>query len=160
MVLTSYCRYDALKKYIYQLEKQQNTLDRSYTRDLESNEHSSLMGRGGDTGSDAVFVSFLDKELKKITLFYEHQEKELMDEVTELEEQAIQQEEAGLAAGMYYEDGFEGDDDDDDDDEDEDDFGGLHASQSRERDRSGAPRRRRRTSTTSGRGRNRAGPGE
>jgi phosphate transporter len=108
-------RYDALKKQIYQLEKQQHGIDRS-TYDLESNERTSLMGRGGaESSSDEVFIPLLDHELKKITIFYETQEKELLEEVTGLEELAIQQEEAGLAAGHDYDE--ETDDDDDDDDE-------------------------------------------
>jgi phosphate transporter len=109
-------RYDALKKQIYQLEKQQHGLDRS-TYDLESNERTSLMGLAGESSVDAVFIPLLDRELKKVTLFYEQQEKEFLDEVTELEDLVKEQEEAGLAARNLY---LDEDDDDDDEDDDED----------------------------------------
>ncbi|KAJ7191148.1 SPX domain-containing protein [Mycena pura] len=103
-----YISYDALKKYIYQLEKAQHA-QRAY-RDLESNERTSLVDTGPTT--DAVFVPLLDKELQKICSFYEAQEKLLVDEVAELEELVRQQDEAGITG---YQDAPYDDDDDDDD---------------------------------------------
>ncbi|KAF9021958.1 Sodium/sulfate symporter [Hymenopellis radicata] len=91
-----YIAYDTLKKFIYQLEKQQqhNGLSDSY-HDLEANETSAL-------------------ELKKIVLFYEGQERELFEELHELEEMVKHQEEAGFENGGYYMDDIDEDDDDDD----------------------------------------------
>jgi len=61
----------------------------------------------------------LDHELKKITLFYESQERELLDELAELESNIKAHEEAGLAAARnYYDEDAEDEDDDDDDDDD------------------------------------------
>lgn len=114
--LTCLRSYDALKKYIYQLEKQQHDLGRS-SLDLEANERESLIQQTTRTATDSVFVPKLDRELKKIVLFYELQEKELMDAVTDLEELVIVQEDAGLAAEQQYL--VEGEDDDDEDDDDE-----------------------------------------
>jgi phosphate transporter len=111
----TYHRYDTLKKYIYQLEKQQYGDGRPY-HDMEANEYAALIDPSHSTNSDSLFVPLLNQELKKIVLFYQSQEKELLDEVTDLEEQAEKLEEAGLAAGERYMD----DDDDDDDDEDDD----------------------------------------
>ncbi|KAF8885479.1 SPX domain-containing protein, partial [Infundibulicybe gibba] len=130
-----YIAYDALKKYIYQLEKHQHGQQQvtSY-HDIESNERASLMGRSGNP-TDDVFVPYLDQELKKIVLFYEQQEKELLEEVVELEELVEKQEADGFAAEERYMD----DDDDDDDDDD---------SISRSPDTS---RRRRRKSSSAGR---------
>ncbi|KAJ3756043.1 SPX domain-containing protein [Lentinula raphanica] len=106
-----YIDYDSLKKYIYQLEKQQQNLDTSY-RDLESNEHTSLVGRPSHAATDSIFIPLLDKELKKVTLFYEHQEKELFDELNELEELITKQDELGLE-GDHYADDEEYDEEDD-----------------------------------------------
>lgn len=76
-----FCRYDTLKKYVYQLEKQQAGY-RDTVHDLEANESTSLMRDGGPgAATDGLFIPLLDRELKKITLFYEAQEKELLDEV-------------------------------------------------------------------------------
>jgi len=130
--------YDALKKYIYQLEKQQHDLGRS-SHDLEANERETLIQQATRTATDSVFVPLLDRELKKIVFFYESQEKELMDAVTNLEESAKDQEEAGLAAEHHYL--VEGEEDDDDDDDDE------PASPSLSREESGSPKRRRRRSS-------------
>lgn len=102
------------------------------------------MGSGGQvSGTDAIFVPLLDRELKKIVNFYEHQEKELLDELSELEESIKLQEEAGLAGDRYIDDvgGVSGDEDDDDEDDDE--------SLSRSRDRDPSAQRRRKSSTTS-----------
>ncbi|KAJ7503249.1 SPX domain-containing protein [Mycena galericulata] len=125
-----YITYDTLKKYIYQLEKTQH-LHSSY-HDLETTEHTSLVDRGAET--DAVFVPLLDRELKKICAFYQAQEKELMDEVTELEHTVQQQEEAGLAGNHYLDGPYEDDEDEEDDDD----------SLSR------SPQRRRRVSSSAG----------
>ncbi|KAJ7765942.1 SPX domain-containing protein [Mycena maculata] len=125
-----YIAYDALKKYIYQLEKTQH--DQSSYHDLETNERASLVNRAAET--DAVFVPLLEKELKKICAFYEAQEKELIDEVTQLEELVQQQDEAGMAGNHYLDGPFE---DDEDEDEDEDSL-------------SRSPRRRRRISSSAG----------
>ncbi|KIM74890.1 hypothetical protein PILCRDRAFT_827819 [Piloderma croceum F 1598] len=134
-----YIAYDALKKYIYQLEKQQHDLGRS-SHDLEANERETLIQQATRTATDSVFVPLLDRELKKIVFFYESQEKELLDAVTNLEELVKDQEEAGLAAEhQYLVEGEEDDDDDDDDDE--------PASPSLSREESGPPKRRRRRSS-------------
>ena len=117
-------RYDALKKYIYQLEKHQDDLTGSTYRDLgdlEANERSALInGTNSNSGSDAVFVPLLDKELKKIELFYKHQEKEILDEIRELQDLIKQQEDLWLSGGNYYmdDDGIPEEDEDEDEDED------------------------------------------
>ncbi|KAJ7028274.1 SPX domain-containing protein [Mycena alexandri] len=108
-----YIAYDALKKYIYQFERTQH--EQSSYRDIETNERTSLVDRGSST--DAIFVPLLDRELKKICAFYAAQEKEVVDEVAELEELVRQQEEAGMT-GDHYVDGPYADDDDDDEDDD------------------------------------------
>ncbi|KAF9072552.1 SPX domain-containing protein [Rhodocollybia butyracea] len=107
-----YIDYDNLKKYIYQLEKQQQNLTSSY-HDLESSERASLVGRPADIATDTIFIPLLDKELTKITLFYENQEKELFEELQELEALVLTQEELGLE-GDHYADDDEYDEDDDD----------------------------------------------
>ncbi|KAI6122355.1 SPX domain-containing protein [Pisolithus croceorrhizus] len=112
-----YIAYDALKQYIYQLEKQQHKPTRT-SNDLEANEHTSLMdGNITTSAADALFVPLLDKELMKVTLFYEHQEKELFDELGALEELIDEQDSAGLTGGEHYMDYGEDDEDDDEDDE-------------------------------------------
>lgn len=92
-----------------------------------------------------MFIPLLDKELKKITLFYESQEKDLLDDVDTLEEQVRLQEEAGVLGAGYegYTDDEQESDDDDDDDE----------SLSHSREATGQPVRRRRTLSGSGYGR-------
>jgi phosphate transporter len=132
--------YDALKKYIYQLEKQQHDLGRS-SHDLEANERETLIEQATRTATDSVFVPLLDRELKKIVFFYESQEKELLDAVANLEELVKDQEEAGLAAEHQYL--VEGEEDDDDDDDDDDEPASLSLS----RDESRPPKRRRRRSS-------------
>ncbi|KAJ3886508.1 SPX domain-containing protein [Lentinula edodes] len=136
-----YIDYDYLKKYIYQLEKQQQSLTSSY-RDLESNERTSLVGRPSDAATDSIFIPLLDKELKKVTLFYEHQEKELFDELAELEALVQNQEELGLDGDHYA----------DDDEYDEEDEESLSRSPERHR--------RRRLSSSANLNRNTSGPGE
>ncbi|KAH7906949.1 SPX domain-containing protein [Hygrophoropsis aurantiaca] len=133
-----YIDYDTLKKYIYQLEKQQHNqgLSHSYS-DLEADEQTTLVDHSNQSAVDAVFLPLLDRELKKITLFYEQQEKELMDEIAEVDALIIKHEEEGLDASEYYMDD-DGDDDDDDDDED-------HS-----RDRGGPSTKRRRRKSSAG----------
>lgn len=112
-------RYDMLKKHVYQLERQQLSM-RDTGHDLEANEHTSLMGNHHDiTSMDSQFIPLLDRELKKITLFYESQEKELMDDVVELQRLIQQQEDLPLDGRHRYMTSEDGDDDDDDDEEDE-----------------------------------------
>ncbi|OAX41904.1 Sodium/sulfate symporter [Rhizopogon vinicolor AM-OR11-026] len=104
-----YIAYDVLKRYIYQLEKQQQQrhgIDSSY-HDLEANEQTALVDRTEGSSADSLFKPLLDRELEKITLFYEAQEKELMDELAELEQSITQQDEGGFAAGFSYMDEYE-----------------------------------------------------
>jgi phosphate transporter len=103
--------YDALKKFIYQLERQQYV---HHIPDLESNERSSLLTGEDTSGTDAIFIPLLDRELKKIVLFYEHQKKELVDDLNDLEKDIELQEEIGLL-GDHYADYEDGDNEDDDD---------------------------------------------
>lgn len=111
-------RYDTLKKYVYQLEKQQATY-RDTVHDLEANESTSLIHAPDHVSTDALFVPLLDRELKKITLFYQSQEQELLNQVTELERLVQQQEDYGPDIGHQYDrEEYE----DDDEDEEEDDF--------------------------------------
>lgn len=107
--------YDTLKKYIYQLEKQQHKREPIQRQDLESGEYVSLLSEQQPTETDAAFAPLLDLELKKIISFYETQSKELFDELEELEEAVLQQEELGLLGLSRYEDYSEGEDDEDDD---------------------------------------------
>ncbi|KAF8799051.1 SPX-domain-containing protein [Phlegmacium glaucopus] len=107
-----YLAYDALKKYIYQLEKQQHGHEQLLVYDPESNERSGLLTQQDATSTDSVFIPLLDRELKKLVSFYEHQEKELIDDLEELEKSILEQEEAGLGPG-YYDDLTDDDDDDD-----------------------------------------------
>jgi phosphate transporter len=103
-----------LKRRIYQLEKRQFGRE----LDLEANESASLLHDGEHTDTDAIFTSLLDRELKKIKTFYGSQERELLDELAELEIKIKEHEEAGLAAAAeYYDDYVEEEDEDDEDDE-------------------------------------------
>jgi phosphate transporter len=108
--------YDALKKYIYQFEKQQHdhdTLGRGTSHgDLEVGEHAALLEGHGASDTDVLFIPLLDRELRKITLFHESQEKDLMEEFTELEDDVERQEEVGLDGEDRYLD--QSDDEDDD----------------------------------------------
>ncbi|KAH8094497.1 Sodium/sulfate symporter [Cristinia sonorae] len=113
-----YIAYDALKKYVYQLEKQQVGLGPEPYHDLEANESTALMGGRDDSSTDAQFRPLLDRELKKICLFFESQEKELLDDVEELQRLIEKQEENGPDGEHHFID----DDDEDDEDDDEDDF--------------------------------------
>ncbi len=109
--LTRYS-YDALKKCIYQLEKQQHAHDHHYP-DLESNEQSTLLGQTDGSETDALFIPLLDRELKKIVLFYEQQKNELMEDFNDLEKDVEFQETLGLQGGAHYADYDDGDEDDD-----------------------------------------------
>ncbi|KAH8829948.1 SPX domain-containing protein [Flagelloscypha sp. PMI_526] len=112
-----YIAYDALKKYIYQLEKQQHqrNTSRAQPTDIEAGEHEPL----------------------KVVLFYQQQEKEILDEVEELEQQIKEQEEEGSRGIDNYTIEEEDEDEDDDDDDDQQD------SHARERSTS-QPRQKRR----------------
>ncbi|KAI0706485.1 Sodium/sulfate symporter [Earliella scabrosa] len=137
-----YIAYEALKKHIYQLEKQQVGLQESY-HDLEANERTSLMGSSGAGGSaapstDAFFIPLLDRELRKICMFYEMEEQRVMDDVAALQQEVERQEESGPYAGHQYLD-----DDGDEDDEEDDDFEVHSPGVSRDRNESPARRRRR-----------------
>ena len=108
-------RYDALKKHIYQLEKQQQRNSQLHVVDLESSERSTLLGEQDVTKTDSIFIPLLDRELKKIAAFYEHQEKELLDDLEDLEKDVLLMDELGLVGGDYYEDYTDDDGEDDDD---------------------------------------------
>ncbi|PIL28327.1 hypothetical protein GSI_09478 [Ganoderma sinense ZZ0214-1] len=85
---TSSGSYEALKKHIYQLEKQKAGLQESY-HDLEANERTSLMAAGhsrtdmGNTG--AFFLLLLERELRKICAFYETKEQHFIDDFAPLQ---------------------------------------------------------------------------
>lgn len=68
-----------------------------------------------------MFRPLLDTELRKISSFYQSQEKELLQELRELEELVESMDRNGVGEGVVmYEDGDDDDDDDDDDEDDED----------------------------------------
>ncbi|KAI0346236.1 Sodium/sulfate symporter [Trametopsis cervina] len=141
-----YLAYDTLKKYVYQLEKQQVGY-RDAVHDLEANESTSLIqGSQNHVSTDALFLPLLDRELKKITLFYEAQEKEFLEEVRGLERMVQEQEAHGPDTGHQYDrqEGYEDEDDEDDDD----DFN--HALQASELTLSRSPVSRRRRSLSVG----------
>jgi len=102
-----------LKKCIYQLEKKQISHDHLQTRDIESNEYSSLLGQQDVTDTDSLFIPLLDHELRKVVLFYENQVAELFDELKNLEDAVAHQEEVGLEAGERYPDHDTEEEDDD-----------------------------------------------
>ena len=137
-----------MKKHIYQLEKQKVGLQEAY-HDLEANERTSLIGSSLTgfevTNTDAFFIPLLDRELRKVSLFYETEEQRLADEVSALQQDIERQEENGPYAGHQYED----DADADDDDEEDDDFD-LHSPvMSRDRTQSPARQRRRHSRSVS-----------
>ncbi|KAG0705781.1 SPX domain-containing protein [Suillus ampliporus] len=143
-----YIAYDVLKRYIYQLEKRQQRpdgIEPSY-HDLEANEQTTLVDHTDTSGVDSLFKPLLDRELEKITRFYEAQENELMDELAELEQSITQQDEAGLEAGLNYMD--EDDEEEDEDEEEEDDFNMV----TRSEDHGKGSRHRRRKSSSVGYG--------
>ncbi|KAI0711847.1 Sodium/sulfate symporter [Cerioporus squamosus] len=136
-----YIAYEALKKHIYQLEKQKVGLQESY-HDLEANERSALIGSGPSaselTNTDAFFIPLLDRELRKVCMFYEMEEQRLADEVSALQQEIERQEENGPYAGHQYED-----EEDADEDEEDDEFDLHSPGISRERTQSPARQRRR-----------------
>jgi len=83
--------------------------------DLESNERSTLLVEQHGTGTDAIFIPLLDREVKKIVAFYEYKEKELLEELEELEKDVLKMDDLGLGGGGHYEDYTEDDDEEDDD---------------------------------------------
>ena len=109
---SSLSSYDSLKKCIYQLEKQQQGHEQLLTYDPESNERSTLLADQDVISTDAMFIPLLDRELRKITTFYEHQEKELINDLEDLEKSLLEQEDVGLRR-RYYDDLTDEDDDDD-----------------------------------------------
>jgi hypothetical protein len=124
------CRYDALKKHIYELEQQQAGLRPYRDVDLEAGEQSPLVGNSSST--DAAFIPLLDRELKKITAFYEAKEKELSAEATELDELVEKEDELGPLNQTRYTDDLD-DDEDDDDDDDTDSRAGTRSPEARRR---------------------------
>lgn len=131
--------YDTLKKYIYQLEKQQHGHEHLFNYDLESNERSVLLTQQDATNTDSVFIPLLDRELKKIAIFYEHQEKELIDDLEDLEKSLLEQEAVGL--GGYYDDFTDEDDDDDSVEESQSPERRRRSSNPQRRSSAGHPRR-------------------
>jgi len=104
--------YDGLKKQIYLVEKQQSGLDTNY-HDLES-QRSPLLG---NSDKDQVFRQYLDRELRKTTIFYESQATEVLEDVEDLETQVEEQEEGEMR--NYPEFDEEDEDEEDEDGEDE-----------------------------------------
>lgn len=107
--------YDSLKKYIYQLEKQQAGRDQLLSVDPESNERISLLSQDDASRTDALFIPLLDRELKRVIAFYEHQERELFEELKDLENDIELQDEVGLQGEETW--GHYADEDDEEDDE-------------------------------------------
>ncbi|KAF8835671.1 Sodium/sulfate symporter, partial [Paxillus ammoniavirescens] len=140
-----YIAYDMLKRHIYQLEKEQHRLARSSYTDLEANERTALVERPDASVVDSTFIPLLNQELKKIVSFYEEKEKELLEELAELEELVTEQDEVGLAAEEHYMND-DGDEDDDDDDDDEQLGDHVHFEDGQ------VPKRRRRKSSSAGYG--------
>jgi phosphate transporter len=103
--------YSALKKQIYIIEKE-NHRWRAAPDDPDSPEQATFLSRT-ENGGEAAFEHLLDRELKKITLFYHTQEKELLDQLAALESLIAQKEEEGPNSG--YDQDLDDDDDDDDD---------------------------------------------
>jgi len=106
--------YDGLKKQIYLVEKRQSGLDSNY-HDLESQRNPLL----GNSGSDQAFTQYLDRELRKITIFYESQVAELFEDIEDLQAQVTEQEEEEMR--NYPEFDEEDEDEEDEDGEREDD---------------------------------------
>jgi phosphate transporter len=92
--------------------------------------------------TDELFKPLLDAELRKISGFYALQEKQLLQELAELEELVKEQDEIGMLAGRFYSDTQW----DEDDEDDEDDWGSTERSQEPP-----TSKRRRRASTSAGR---------
>ena len=98
------------------MERQQVGLADGGYRDLEANEETSLIGRD-PTSTDSQFIPLLERELRKICLFYESQEKELADDVQELQNLIQQQEDIGPDGSHQYSDGEHSEDEEDEDDD-------------------------------------------
>ncbi|KAN0133328.1 sodium/sulfate symporter [Lactarius tabidus] len=116
--LDEYIAYDALKKYIYHLEKQKHEA-LIHSHDIESaTEQTSLVGHVTQLqDTNTIFEPLLDAELRKISSFYALQEGQLLEELSELEGLVKEQDEIGMLAGRFYgESQWDEDDDDDDDD--------------------------------------------
>ncbi|KAI0050511.1 SPX-domain-containing protein [Auriscalpium vulgare] len=140
-----YIAYDALKKYIYQLEKQQHEA-LVQSRDIEAaTERTSLVGGAPLQDTDSQFQPLLDTELRKISTFYGLQEAELIHELSELEELVKEQDDLGLVAGRLYADGEW---EEDEEEEDEDWQGDERLTETQPIN---PPKRRRRASTSVGR---------
>ncbi|KAM5544077.1 hypothetical protein V8D89_002263 [Ganoderma adspersum] len=142
-----YIAYEALKKHIYQLEKQKAGLQESY-HDLEANERTSLMSGGPSSvdvaNTDAFFIPLLDRELRKICVFYETEEQRLTDDLAALQTDIERQEESGPYAGHHYLD-----EEGDEDDEEDDDSQLQSPTATLSRDRTQSPSRRRKRSMSS-----------
>ncbi|KAI9451365.1 SPX-domain-containing protein [Lactarius psammicola] len=138
--LDEYIAYDALKKYIYHLEKQKHEA-LIHSHDIESaTERTSLVGQVTEfQDTDMLFRPLLDAELRKISSFYALQEHQLLEELSELEGLVEEQDEIGMLAGRFYGEGHW----DEDEDEDEDDW------QSTERSQDPTSSKRRRRASTS-----------
>jgi phosphate transporter len=63
------------------------------------------------SNTDAVFEPLLDKELKKVCSFYAMQQKELLDDVEELQKEIEEREQEGFTDRYADEDDEEEDDD-------------------------------------------------
>lgn len=117
-----YISYSALKKHIFQLEKQYHDGE-SALHDLEAfNERSRLMANEAGNGvpmksADVIFSGLLDKELEKIIEFYKEQEADVERVLETLETDIMKKDAEGPSFG-YSE--YDDDEDDDDDDDDED----------------------------------------
>jgi len=83
--------------------------------DFESNERSTLLGAQDATGTDAIFIPLLDQEVKKIVAFYADKEKELLEDLEELEKDVLKMDDIGLGGGYHYEDYADDDEEEDDD---------------------------------------------
>ena len=147
LILSFLVSYDSLKKCIYQLEKQQHGHEQLLTYDPESNERSTLLAEQDTISTDAMFIPLLDRELRKIVTFYEHQEKELINDLEDLEKSLLEQEDAGMGL-RYYDDVTDEDDDDDDSLEDSRSPAMRRQSLSHQRRNSVSGRRHRSTSAS------------
>ncbi|EIN03935.1 Sodium/sulfate symporter [Punctularia strigosozonata HHB-11173 SS5] len=111
-----YIAYDALKKHVYELEKRQVGLQPYRDVDLEAGEQAPLVANGSSS-TDDEFKPLLDREITKISAFYERKERELLAEAAELEELVEKEDELGPLNQNRYTDDLDDDDDDEDDDE-------------------------------------------
>nr|VWO95470.1 Ku seventy [Ganoderma boninense] len=91
--------------------------------------------------TDAIFLPLLDRELRKICVFYETEEQRLTEDLATLQTDIERQEESGPDAGLRYLD-EEGDEDDDEDE----DYQLQSPTATLNRDRTQSPARRRKSS--------------